>query len=200
MLYESSGPPDCEGLPFHDCFKPIPPAVRSLYSPSRFAALAVNVRNASEMRRWVDGFLEVRCEGRWHDRFARLLCAHRDVGVYVFRMACQAGYGTMCLLGVAAREYTQLPLFWEEQVAYLAAKSRSPSAPSITFRAPRLVGRSNDTMFWIPNTQVQITARVMLILLLLCRVCSSRVTVPHHSRVGWDPSSCQPRSDHHRRY
>ena len=73
MLYESSGPPDCEGLPFHDCFKPIPPAVRSLYSPSRFAALAVNVRDASEMRSWVDGFLDVRCEGRWHDCFARLL-------------------------------------------------------------------------------------------------------------------------------
>ena len=125
MLYESPGPPACEGLPFSECFKPIPSGVRSLYPSTRFAALAVDVRNSSEMRKWIDGFIA-------------------------------AGYGTLCLLGEAEREYTELPTFWEEEVAYLASKSKnvSSSSPAITFRTPYLVGRSNTTFFWIPNTQV----------------------------------------------
>ena len=85
MLYESSGPPDCVGRPFSECIKPIPDGVRH-YPATRFAALAVNLPNASEMRRWVDGFLH-------------------------------AGYGTLCLLGVSEREYTELPSFFEEEVA-----------------------------------------------------------------------------------
>ena len=97
MMYESSGPEDCKGQPFRKCFKPIPKAARELYPPTRFATLAVGMRNGSEMRRWVDGFME-------------------------------AGYHTLCLLGTEQPEYTTLPSFWEEEVEYLANKSKSLAA------------------------------------------------------------------------
>ena len=132
MMYESPGPAGCVELPFHRCFKKIPPAVRALYAPTRFAALAVGLRNSSEMRRWVDGFIA-------------------------------AGYGTLCLLGTEQPEYTALPTFWEEEVEYLANKSLAINAAAaaasaspaveVNFRPPSLVGRSNTTFFWIPNTQ-----------------------------------------------
>eukprot|EP01051_Picozoa_sp_SAG22_P001918 SAG22_NODE_80_length_21788_cov_9.742542_7_plen_441_part_00 len=57
MMYESPGPAGCAKQPFRECFKEIPPTARALYAPTRFAALAVGLRNGSEMRRWVDGFM-----------------------------------------------------------------------------------------------------------------------------------------------
>ena len=40
----------------------------------------------------------------------------------------EAGYHTLCLLGTEQPEYTTLPSFWEEEVEYLANKSKSLAA------------------------------------------------------------------------
>ena len=66
---------------------------------SRFSVLVSSVANASQMRRVVDRF--------W-----------------------AAGYGDICVLGVmnASDEYRVLPSFWEDEMAYLARKSRMLNA------------------------------------------------------------------------
>ena len=66
---------------------------------SRFSVLVSSVANVSQMRRVVDRF--------W-----------------------AAGYGDICVLGVmnASDEYRVLPSFWEDEMAYLARKSRMLNA------------------------------------------------------------------------
>jgi hypothetical protein len=80
----------------HETTIPFVPPLPKGWPASRFTVLVGGADNATAMRYWVDRFLD-------------------------------AGWGGMCVLDTATVDcgYCTLPEFWEEEVAYLANKSRA---------------------------------------------------------------------------
>ena len=103
----------------HETTVPVVPPIPPGWPASRFSVLVGGVNNAT-MRHWVDRFLE-------------------------------AGWGGICAVDAATKAcgYCGLPDFWEEEVAYLANRSRARrsksddsagAAAQLSFHPPAFIG------------------------------------------------------------